>query len=338
MTETKWYARLVYVLVSLALVLGFSLVPATTSIVSAAGATGKFTIGPPVVTVTFAPVSVNPLDTGNDVSVAVDNTGRPLSNLTDIVFKFWYDSTGTANSKGDFDGVSGDVNNALVITWFEANDTFVLVGPTATTWALGVCTSPANLSETTGTFYFVFDIGKVAHETTGLAIWQIAALATDAACGFDFDADDEGTAMTFYNEVSIAPAATVDWGTVPAGLAFGEGAPSEEALGATVTYIANGDYDEKVDSDDWNGVSHTATLDVTGICNDPQEFALKAAVNGTLPGDGLVTKTPGTTINITPGTITGEAGIDETANTLWLKLASTFNPDVYNGTITYSAV
>jgi len=332
MTETKWYARLVYVLVSLALVLGFSLVPATTSIVSAAGATGTFTISPPVVTVTYTPTSSDPT-TEVSATVAVDNSGRNLAELSNITFKFWYDSTGTANGKGDFDGVSPNVNNALVITWFEANDTFVLVGPTATTWALGACTSPA-LGETTGTFDFVFTIGKVAHETSGSAVWQIAATAnsTDYGSGFGYDATP--VTMTFYSEVSIPPA-TVDWGTVPAGLAF-EDTASEEALGATVTYIANGDYTQNVASSaTWTNLTASpAILDDTGTCDDAQEFSLKADDTGTLPTDGLVS-IDGTTIDT--GIITDESGNVESDNTLWLKLASSFETATYTGTITYSA-
>jgi len=35
------------------------------------------------------------------------------------------------------------------------------------------------------------------------------------------------------------------------------------------------------------------------------------------------------------GTETGEGGAEVTTNNLWLKLASTFNPDTYSGVITY---
>jgi len=340
MTEMNWYSRLVYVLVSIALVLGFSLVPATTGMVAAQGgdtAGGKFTIGLPVVTVTYTPISSDP--TANvSATVSVDNAGRPLSNLTDIVFKFWYNATGGAASQDDFDAAAADVHDCLIINWTGAGG-FALVGPTSTTWALdgANCSAPADLGETIGDFVFVFKIGKVARETTGSAIWQIAANATDPEGGFGWDADGEGTAMTFYNEVSIPEATTVDWGTVPPGLDF-EDTASEQPLNATVTYIANGDYNQTVSSDNWDGDvggEGAATLDETGACSSNNSFALKANINGTLPDGGLVTKA-GTTI--ASGTITEESGNVESANTLWLKLAATFESDVYTGTITYSAL
>jgi len=213
--------------------------------------------------------------------------------------------------------------------------------PLTTTWVRLTCKEPADMDVTEGTFWFNFTIGKVAKKTTDSAIWQIAATAnsTDYGMGFGYDDKDTGypvgVKMLFYSEVSIAPPSpTVDWGLVPPGLDFGEGTASEQSLGADVTYIANGDYDEKVSSDDWAGGTYTATLDETGACDDAQEFALKAAVDGTLPGDGLVTKTPGTTI--ASGTITEESGKVESANTLWLKLASSFTTAEYSGTITYS--
>ena len=91
-------------------------------------------------------------------------------------------------------------------------------------------------------------------------------------------------------------------------------------------------------SDDWDGDAEgegAAILDESGICDEAQEFALKADDTGTLPGGGLVS-IDGTTIDT--GIITDESGNVESDNTLWLQLASTFDPDVYTGTITYSAV
>ena len=112
---------------------------------------------------------------------------------------------------------------------------------------------------------------------------------------------------------------------------FAEGVPSEKALGVTITYISNGNYDEKVKSSTtWGGSS---TLDPTGVCANPNEVALKADDTGTLTSAVLV-DTTGVAIDES-GTQTTETGDNAANNTLWLKLASTFTKGAYSGTITY---
>jgi len=191
--------------------------------------------------------------------------------------------------------------------------------------------------------WFNFTIGKVARKTIGGDCWQIAAMANDTQYKWGFGYDAEGVTMNSYSEVSISPSGpTVDWGLVPPGLDFGDDTASEQPLGANVTYIVNGDYTENVSSSaTWtNATASDATLDATGNCSSPQQFSLKANINGTLPGGNLVDVSPG--VAIATGTITGDNTTDggpgnvETANTLWLKLASSFETAKYTGTITYS--
>ena len=344
MTETKWYSGPIYVLVTLALVLGFSLVPATPSMVSAQEATGTFLTGnAPTVTIVYAPTSVTP-QTKMNVSVVVSNSGRNLTELSNITFQFWYDADGGNPSLGEFNASPVSAQEGIGIGW-DSEGGFGNLSPVNTTWVQLTCTAPADMDVTEGTFWFNFTIGKVAKKTSDSAVWQIAATAnsTDYRMGFGYDTTP-GVTMNFYSEVSInPPGPTVDWGLVPPGLAFGEDGASEESLGAdNVTYIVNGNYTQNVASSaNWtNATASNATLDATGTCSSPQQFSLKADDTGTLPAGNLVTT--GTGVAIKSGTITGDgtsgggAGDVETANTLWLMLASTFETAKYSGTLTYS--
>jgi len=346
MTETKWYTGPVYVLVSLALVLSFSLMPATTSIVSAQGATGTFTTGgPPTVEVVYAPASVTPV-TEMDVPVNVTNGDRNLSELINVTLKFWYDANGGVPNETEFDNAPLSTQDGIVIEWTPGGFSGLIANGTSwgnASWVELTCTQPADLNVTNGIFWFNFTIGKVARKTAASAIWQIAAIATDTTYGVGLGYDAEGVTMNFYSEVSISPSnPVVNWGVVSPGLAFAEDGNSEESLGANVTYIVNSNYTENVSSSaNWtNTTASNATLDATGSCGSPQQFSLKANVSGTLPGGNLVDVSPG--VAIASGTITGDgtddggSGNNEIANTLWLKLATSFETATYNGTITYS--
>jgi hypothetical protein len=343
MTETKWYSGPIYVLVTLALVLGFSLVPATTSMVSAQGATGTFLTGNvPTVTIVYAPASVTP-QTNMTVSVVVNNSDRNLTELSNMTFQFWYDANGGNPSLGEFNASPNTAQEGIGIPWDSVGG-FGNLSPVNTTWVQLTCTAPADMNVTEGTFWFNFTIGKVAKKTSGLAVWQIAATANDTTYGMGFGYDaTPGVTMNFYSAVSISPPGpTVDWGLVPPGLAFAEDGNSEEALGANVIYIVNGNYTQNVASSaNWtNLTAANATLDDTGTCGSAQQFSLKADDTGTLPAGNLVTT--GTGVAIKNGTITGDgtagggAGNVEAANTLWLMLADTFATAEYTGTLTYS--
>ena len=81
----------------------------------------------------------------------------------------------------------------------------------------------------------------------------------------------------------------------------------------------------------WGGSS---SLDSTGACASPDEFALRADDTATL-GTAELVDTSGVIIDNTDGQTT-EDGDEVTANNLWLKLASTFSAGTYNsGVITY---
>ena len=249
------------------------------------------------------------------------------SDLTTIVVKVWYDADGGTPTSEEFDAISaGDAQTAIIITWTEGV-TFVLTEETDSTWVLGSCVPPDDLS---GEFQFKFTVGKVATEAaTGK--WQIAAKVTDDSSQTDWEAEAAASTMNWYGEIS-GVSGTVSWGLVNPGMDFAEGDPSEEALNVTVKYVSNGAFDEKVKSGNWAGVpSGTATLSANAT--SANEFALKADDTGTLTSAVVVDAT-GVAIDET-GALTEEVGHDAAANALWLKLNATFTKATYSGTITY---
>jgi len=313
--------------------------------------TGQFgiNVAPTVDSASLTATAMTP-QTEYTVSVQVSDADT-INDLSTVVLKVWYDSDGGTPSEGEFDGQSADVQSCAVITW-TADDpggtTYTgsaALTPAGTTWSLGASTLPAkggganpgDFGDTTFTFQFVFTVGKVATETPGSDIWQIAAKATDTMSQTGWNNDGEGSSVNYYGEITV-PAATVDWGSMKAGTDF-NGTGSQQALGVTVSYVANGNYDKKVKSGaSWSGSTYTGNLDATGACGSAQQFALRADDTATYNvSTAVLVDTTGVSIDAA-GTQTSEAGDSVAAMNLWLKLASTFNSDTYSGTITYSIV
>lgn len=262
--------------------------------------------------------------TAYDVKVTVTNA-EGKSELKTIVLKIYYDSNGGTPTEGESDGKTAHTQNCAIITWTEGTG-FALTDMAPTTWSLGTCVEPADLASP---FEFKFTAGKVATQAVGGAApnpkWQITAKVTDDAnqTGWNYDAD--GASMQWYGEVAVGPT-EVDWGTLAPGAIYTETVQSI----TPVTYIANGAYDEKVKTLNmsWGGAT-MVTTDPTAT----DTFALKADDTATFANADFVSTTP-ILINNT-GTQTGEAGVEVTANHLWLQLASTFTSGTYNGTIYY---
>jgi hypothetical protein len=258
-----------------------------------------------------------------------------------VVLKLWYDSDGGTPTVMDFNGAAADAQNCAVITW-TADDpggtTYTgsaALEPEPTSWELGAGTLPdgsGDFNATTFNFQLTFTVGKVATETGGPAKWQIMAEAIDRASQNGYNYDAESSAMNWYGEINV-PSALVDWGDIPPGTDF-TGIDAQQPLGVTVNYISNGDYDQKVKSTGtWNGSTYDATLDATGACTSAQEFALKADNDATY-SDTVLVDTVGAIID-TAGIQTTESGNDEADNNLWIKLATSFEEDLYQGQITY---
>jgi len=269
-----------------------------------------------------------------------------INDLSTVVLKLWYDVDGGSPLESEYDAIAADSNaqNSAVITWtaddpggttYSGSDALT---PIATTWSIGVSTlpqpgsgqNPGDFELTTFTFQFVFTVGKVATETSGAAKWQLGAKATDTQAQTSFGFDAEASNLDFYGEI-IVPATTVEFGDLSPGSDF---TSNVQNLGSTITFITNGDYDEKVSSSaTWVGGTFTATLDPSGNVTNTQEFALRADDTATF-GNSVLVDTIGVIINDT-GAQTLEGGTLTTTHALWVRLASSFSKDTYSGIITY---
>lgn len=327
--------RVVAVLCCVMLLLGLSAAPAAADVPVG----GSFqTQGAPTVTVTFTPTAMDP-QTQYQATVGVDmGAGVELTSLDTVVLKVYYDVSGGATDQTEFNAAAANTQTCAVITWNSASPaTLTLDAGVGTTWALGSFTPPT-LTSQTGNFVINFTPGKVATETTGVTKWQLGATATDGTyVGFGSDTTP-GATMNLYTEISISAAATLAWGTVPAGLDFGDGTASQKALGRTITIIANGSYDLNAQSTTpWAGGGFDANLDSNsgdGICTTAQQFALRCDGDATVADAVLVASSA---TQIETGTITTESGATYTSINVWLKLASTFTSANYGGTVTFTS-
>jgi len=272
-----------------------------------------------------------------DVRVKVTDADA-LDDLTTIVVKIYRDTDASAD-ESEFNGESADTQNCAVITWTQSSDLFSIEPSSSTTWGFTEGDCVTGTADSGTAFQFQFTVGKVATEAAGAAgdCWRVAALVTDDSSDTDFAFDADDNSMAWYGEISGLTDITVDWGTVNPGMDFGEDTDSEEAVVATINYIANGAYDEQVKSSTpWEsaGAAADADLAIDGAPDVGQEFALKADDDATLTDAVVVIAASGVAIDET-GAQTLEAGDDAAENTLWLKLNATFAKDVYSGTITY---
>jgi hypothetical protein len=281
---------------------------------------------PTVNSVTLTDTSMSP-QMEYTASVNVSHGGGK-AGLDTLVLKVYYDSNGGTPTDAEAEGQTADTQNCAILTWTESSDTFAIEPSSSTTWSLGTCSSPASLP---GDFTFVFTPGKVASQTTGSAVWQIWAKATDDVSQTDTGYDDTPPAMNWYGEVTV-DTPSVDWGTVDLGSVFSDNPQTD----ISVTYICNGTYDQQVKSDgSWSGSGVSITLDAAGIPG-VKEFSMKADDTAVL-GSAVLVSTSYVTID--SGSQTGEAGNVESTYTLWLKLGASGIPAVtYNGTIYYQIV
>jgi hypothetical protein len=265
--------------------------------------------------------------TAYDVKVKVaDADGK--ADLTTIVVKLWYDADGSTPTEGEFTAAAANTQTCAIITWTESGGTFAIQPAASTTWALGSCIAPADL---TGDFEFKFTVGKVATETTGSANWQIAAKVTDdsSQTAFGYDTDTATNDMNWYGEIAVTTT-NVDFSSVALGSDFS----ANKRTGISVTYRCNGSYSQQVKSSSpWSGGGKAVTLNTAGTPGSG-EFSLKAYSSDTYGSAVPVNSTGYVTIGT--GTQTGESGTTVSANTLWLKLGAAGIPAVsYSGTIYY---
>ncbi|NQT71632.1 MAG: hypothetical protein HQ553_02535 [Chloroflexi bacterium] len=260
---------------------------------------------------------------------ATDN--NTFNDLNTLKVTIYYDADGTYD-EGDRPG-TGNTQSCAILTWTNGGS-FTIDPSASTTWAVvsGSCSAPS-LTSSTGTFEFHFKPGKVATENNGNDEWHIYAIATDGAAGTG-DNYQEDREMNWYGEVS-GVTATTSFGTVPLGC-------SGSVSGAvSATYISNGPYDEQVRSDatmTGQDSAATLTLHTSGTSPGASQFALKADDDDTVADSVQVQSDYYTTIN-NSGTQTGEAGITQANNHLWLWLyESGIISEEYQGTLYYRII
>jgi hypothetical protein len=267
------------------------------------------------------------------VKVHVSLGSNQLSQLETVQVTLWYDADGIPGPVP----ITGNVHDcAILICTVGAIPAWSIDRGTSTTWEIvGGDSVQPDLDGPSGSWKFAFIPGTVARMNTGSAEWdaEAKAIRNPAQIGYNHV---YGKDMNFYSEVSVT--GSVDWGEVDLGLKFEDAPPNSQPV-SKVNYIANGDYNQEIQSSaTWTGGTETVTLDETepgtNPPNDPGKFALMADDDDTLTG-AVIVKTTSSAIDAT-GTITEEAGDDVTTNNLWLSLsASGIAPVTYSGTIYY---
>jgi hypothetical protein len=257
-----------------------------------------------------------------------------LDDISTVTVTIFYDLDGTYDP-GDVP-TGGNVQTAAILTCtVDTTPTWQIDAVSgAGSWAIvGASCKQPTLTESTGDFWFHFKPGKVATETTGAAKWHVYAKADDLG-GTPGTNYQSNRSMSWYGEISINTA-DVSWGTVSPGSDFS----SNSQTGISVTYIANGAYDEQVSAgSSWTGSpSGTATLNAGGTPGANQ-FSLEADDTATLSSAALVTASPTYTTIDDTGVLTGESGDTVTTNTLWLKLGTPFNDASYSGNIYFKII
>jgi len=297
---------------------------------------GQFQVGSAAPTVSSVQLYTAGDDITNDMTPQVKynvkvnvSDANTLDDLTTVTVTIFYDALGGYSD----DEVSGTADNKTraILTWTNGGSWSIepLAG-TGTSWVLesGNCSKP-DLSAFSGTFEFHFRPGKVATETITPAKWHIYAEAVDNSASTANNTDVDNN-MMWFGEITV-PGSTIDWDSMVPGEGFGE---STNQTDISVTYIANGAYDEQVaTSANWTSASDNATLDELGNCTNTNEFALKADDTTTLGNAELVTASPDYVAIDNTGTQTTEDGDTVTTNTLWLKLSSVFLARTYSGSI-----
>ena len=317
---------------ALALAVVFSLIPAAVS-ADEGSTTGQFAAAnatPSILAVglyetdhTTAVTAMTPnLEYAAKVTVSDANT---LADLDTVKVTIFHDSDGD-DAPGDVPG-AGDPQNAAILTYTVATNSWSIDAGGSTMWALvtASCSAPA-LTGSSGDWWFHFVPGKVATESSD---WDAFAVATDdvAASGSAYDASDYD--MNWYGEITVSTA-NVDWG------ALAPGADYTIQTNISVNYLANGGFNQQVRADaTWAGASNNATLDEADAPSAHQ-FCLKADDTATLGTAVQVLNASYTSFD--SGAQTTESGMDETANSLWLKLGTPFANDTYSGSIYYGIV
>jgi hypothetical protein len=262
------------------------------------------------------------------VSVTDANT---LNDVKQVTFKLYYDAT--ADHPLESTIASGHEQTAAIFTWTKTGNVWAVDAGAGSTWEVVSASSVTpTMTVSSGDWIFAFKVGKAATETTGAAVWDAYASATDNADHIAGAYLYDKTVM-WYGEVQVNTG-TIDFGTVTLGSGFA--ADVNKVTGVSVKMVSNGDFSSNVKSSaTWTGASNIATLDVGGNCVNPNEFALRA-YHSDVFGSSYLIDTVG--VNCRDGAQTLESGETITTGTFWLKIASVFPADLYSGGITFTII
>ena len=261
------------------------------------------------------------------VTVSDANT---LDDISQIKLKIFYDSTPSDPLESTI--TVGANNGAAIITWTKAGSVWAIDAGAATSWTVetGSCVTPT-MTASSGDWVIALKVGKVATESPGADNWDFHARATDAGA-LTSGLYNRDKNVLWYGQITVNTG-SVSFGSVTPGTGFADNVNEYNTI--STNWTSNGNFDEKVKSTaTWTGGTYTATLDDTGGVATANKFALKAWSSDTF-GSAVLVDATGVVIYTTPHAQTTESGDTNTANTLWLKLASIFQIDTYSGTITY---
>ena len=250
-----------------------------------------------------------------------------LADLTTCNVTLFYDQD-SDNDPGDIP--SENTTHAAKMVCNVNAGTFDLT-PAGTSWAKGADSECPATSVEQGWFCFHITIGKIATQATNG--WDIYVSVQDDEPGTPGSAtlySIKNLTMSFYGEVETS-GASVDFGSVTAGTTYA----AHEVTGKSVTYIANGAYDEQVAA---SAAWGAATLN-TGDNPGANQFCLKANDTADFGGAVQVNDTGTyTTIDDTGLQTQLEIGDTPDTNTLWLRLGSPFTNATYQGYIYFKVI
>jgi hypothetical protein len=281
------------------------------------------------------PVSLmNPMSPLNTyfAKVSITTSGEQLSGLQTIQVTLFYNETGSDNMTALLVGDTQTCAMLNRIVGGTISDWTIDSGST-TTWDIvtGSCSEPIDLNTNDGKWVFAFIPGKVATESVGAAHWDALGKATNSS-SLSGERYVREKAMNWYGEITVDSPALVNWGEVPLGLTSDNLTYNPKTVG--IHYIANGNYNENIRSEDWAGSGESVTLSTGDPPALSGSFALKANDIDELGTAISVTDSYNSTNN-TRG-LTTEDGITVDSNSLWLSLSQTgIAPVVYNGQIYY---
>jgi len=331
--------KLISILIVLAL--AFGALPATAVFAAESGSsTGSFSVGGVAPSVSALEVYSNAACTlvaaalTPQVIYYVKVTASDANTLNDIKqvkVKVYYDVGGT--HPGGSAIIAGNEQTAGIFTWTKVGNAWAVDAGAGTSWAAVSASSVApTMTANSGDWIFAIKLGKVATESIDPSDWDLTVTVTDQA-DLAFTYHIWGKTVLWYGEFNVLTP-NMTFGEVALGSGFADNV--NEVTGPSGTGISNGDHSITLKSSaTWTGTSSIATLDPTGNCINPNEFALKSYY-ADIYGSAILLDSTGKVV--LDSAQTPETGATITGGVFWLKIATVFPVDVYSGSITFTII